>query len=29
VIRQAGELGGYRYGLARKQAILGWEQARL
>ena len=26
VIRQAGELGGYRYGLARKQAILGWEQ---
>ena len=29
VIRQAGELGGYRYGLARKQAILGWEQAHL
>jgi len=28
VIRQAGELGGYRYGLARKQAILGWEQAQ-
>ena len=27
VIRQAGELGGYRYGLPRKQAILGWEQA--
>ena len=27
VIRKAGELGGYRYGLARKQAILGWEQA--
>jgi AraC family transcriptional regulator of adaptative response/methylated-DNA-[protein]-cysteine methyltransferase len=27
VIRQDGELGGYRYGLARKQAILGWEQA--
>jgi len=27
VIRQSGELGGYRYGLARKQAILGWEQA--
>jgi len=29
VIRQSGELGGYRYGLARKQAILGWEQAHL
>jgi AraC family transcriptional regulator of adaptative response/methylated-DNA-[protein]-cysteine methyltransferase len=29
VIRQAGGLGGYRYGLARKQAILGWEQAHL
>ena len=28
VIRQAGGLGGYRYGLPRKQAILGWEQAR-
>ena len=28
VIRKAGELGGYRYGLARKQAILGWEQAQ-
>ena len=27
VIRQAGGLGGYRYGLPRKQAILGWEQA--
>jgi AraC family transcriptional regulator of adaptative response/methylated-DNA-[protein]-cysteine methyltransferase len=27
VIRKAGVLGGYRYGLARKQAILGWEQA--
>jgi AraC family transcriptional regulator of adaptative response/methylated-DNA-[protein]-cysteine methyltransferase len=27
VIRAAGGLGGYRYGLARKQAILGWEQA--
>ncbi len=29
VIRQAGDLGGYRYGLARKQAILGWEQAHV
>ncbi len=28
VIRQAGALGGYRWGTARKQAILGWEAAR-
>jgi len=28
VIRKTGELGGYRYGIARKQAILGWEIAR-
>jgi AraC family transcriptional regulator of adaptative response/methylated-DNA-[protein]-cysteine methyltransferase len=25
VIRKMGEFGGYRYGLARKKAILGWE----
>lgn len=25
VIRKMGEFGGYRYGLARKQALLGWE----
>lgn len=28
VIRKMGLLGGYRYGLARKQALLGWEMAR-
>lgn len=28
VIRKLGVLGGYHWGLARKQAILGWEQAR-
>ncbi len=27
VIRKMGGLGGYRYGLARKQALLGWELA--
>ncbi len=27
VIRKTGELGGYRWGIARKQAILGWEIA--
>lgn len=27
VIRQTGELGGYRWGLARKKALLGWEMA--
>ncbi|OYQ63713.1 hypothetical protein B9G53_15480 [Pseudanabaena sp. SR411] len=25
VIRESGELGGYRWGLERKTAILGWE----
>jgi len=25
VIRRSGELGGYRWGLARKEALLGWE----
>jgi AraC family transcriptional regulator, regulatory protein of adaptative response / methylated-DNA-[protein]-cysteine methyltransferase len=29
VIRKAGELGGYRWGIARKKALLGWEAARL
>jgi len=29
VIRKAGDLGGYRWGIARKKAILGWEAARL
>jgi AraC family transcriptional regulator of adaptative response/methylated-DNA-[protein]-cysteine methyltransferase len=28
VIRSTGALGGYRYGSARKQAILAWEEAR-
>lgn len=28
VIRSSGEMGGYRWGLARKQAILGWEAAQ-
>jgi AraC family transcriptional regulator of adaptative response/methylated-DNA-[protein]-cysteine methyltransferase len=28
VIRKMGELGGYRYGLARKHALLGWEWSR-
>jgi AraC family transcriptional regulator of adaptative response/methylated-DNA-[protein]-cysteine methyltransferase len=28
VLRLGGELGGYRYGLARKLAMLGWEAAR-
>jgi AraC family transcriptional regulator of adaptative response/methylated-DNA-[protein]-cysteine methyltransferase len=28
VIRKSGELGGYRWGLPRKQALLGWEAAR-
>ena len=27
VIRKLGEFGGYRYGLARKKALLGWEMA--
>lgn len=27
VIRKMGDFGGYRYGLARKQALLGWEMA--
>ena len=29
VIRSSGELGGYRWGLARKTAILGWEASRI
>ncbi|MEK6236800.1 MAG: methylated-DNA--[protein]-cysteine S-methyltransferase [Planctomycetales bacterium] len=28
VLRQVGELSGYRWGVARKQAMLGWESAR-
>jgi AraC family transcriptional regulator of adaptative response/methylated-DNA-[protein]-cysteine methyltransferase len=28
VIRKAGDLGGYRWGIARKKALLGWEAAR-
>jgi AraC family transcriptional regulator of adaptative response/methylated-DNA-[protein]-cysteine methyltransferase len=28
VIRESGELGGYRWGLDRKTAILGWEASR-
>jgi len=28
VIRKAGEFGGYRYGAARKKALLGWEMAK-
>lgn len=28
VIRQTGEIGGYRWGAARKKALLGWEMAR-
>ena len=27
VIRKLGDFGGYRYGAARKQALLGWEMA--
>ena len=27
VIRQTGEIGGYRWGPARKKALLGWEMA--
>ena len=29
VIRKLGVMGGYRWGTARKQAILAWEAARL
>jgi len=29
VLRQSGAFGGYRWGLARKKAMLGWEAARL
>ena len=29
VLRKAGDFGGYRYGAARKQAILAWESAAL
>ncbi len=29
VIRKMGEFGGYRYGTARKKAILGWEMAHI
>jgi len=28
VIRKLGDFGGYHYGTARKQALLGWEMAR-
>jgi AraC family transcriptional regulator of adaptative response/methylated-DNA-[protein]-cysteine methyltransferase len=28
VIRKVGDFGGYRYGTARKMALLGWEQAK-
>jgi AraC family transcriptional regulator of adaptative response/methylated-DNA-[protein]-cysteine methyltransferase len=28
VIRKLGEFGGYRYGSARKKALLGWELSR-
>jgi len=28
VIRKSGALGGYRWGVARKQALIGWESAR-
>jgi AraC family transcriptional regulator, regulatory protein of adaptative response / methylated-DNA-[protein]-cysteine methyltransferase len=28
VIRKLGVFGGYRWGSARKRAILGWESAR-
>jgi O6-methylguanine-DNA--protein-cysteine methyltransferase len=28
VIRKVGEFGDYRYGPARKKAILAWEMAR-
>ena len=28
VIRKAGDFGGYRWGAARKKALLGWEQAK-
>jgi AraC family transcriptional regulator of adaptative response/methylated-DNA-[protein]-cysteine methyltransferase len=29
VIRKAGDFGGYRWGAARKKALLGWELANL
>jgi AraC family transcriptional regulator of adaptative response/methylated-DNA-[protein]-cysteine methyltransferase len=29
VIRKVGDFGGYRYGTARKMALLGWEQAKV
>lgn len=29
VIRESGELGGYRWGIERKAAMLGWEAARV
>lgn len=29
VIRKLGEFGGYRYGVARKQALLGWELSQV
>jgi len=29
VIRKTGELGGYRWGTARKKVLLGWEAARM
>lgn len=27
VLRESGELGGYRWGLERKAALMGWEAA--
>lgn len=29
VLRKTGELGGYRWGIVRKQAMIGWESARV
>jgi AraC family transcriptional regulator of adaptative response/methylated-DNA-[protein]-cysteine methyltransferase len=29
VIRESGALGGYRWGVERKAAMLGWEAARV
>jgi AraC family transcriptional regulator of adaptative response/methylated-DNA-[protein]-cysteine methyltransferase len=28
IIRKSGAVGGYRWGVARKQALIGWEAAR-
>ena len=29
VLAKAGKLGGYHWGITRKQAIIGWEKGRL